>query len=80
MTYRLRTAVAVAILLALVGHPLAHPLVKECPCVHEAATAVAPPAQSVAPAFVTDRLQPVVERAIEPPVLPVGGARAPPAV
>lgn len=79
MTHRLRILVAIAILLALAAHPLEHPLVKECPCVHSAATAavgrvdvlIAPAdAHSFAPAAVA---------AAEIPDLSVRASRAPPA-
>lgn len=80
MTHRIRILVAIAILFALAAHPLEHPLVKECPCVHSAATAavgrvdvhVAPVhSRSFAPAAV-----PVAEM----PDLAVRASRAPPAV
>lgn len=79
MKPRFRGLVAVAILLALAAHPLAHPLLKECPCVHEVATAAVRPAEPLVVPVVTGRLAAAIERASEAPALGVGGARAPPA-
>lgn len=80
MTQRLRILVAIAILLALAAHPLEHPLVKECPCVHSAATAAVGRVDVlVAPGY-AQAFAPAAAHAAEMPDLAVRASRAPPAV
>lgn len=78
MTARLRSLIAVAILLALAAHPLAHPLLKECPCIHEVA-AVASGDDAFVLEVKADRalITPVI--ASQAPALGLTGSRAPPA-
>ncbi|HET7706928.1 MAG TPA: hypothetical protein VFM36_12635 [Thermoanaerobaculia bacterium] len=80
MTHRIRILVAIAILFALAAHPLEHPLVKECPCVHSAATAAVGRVDvAIAPAHARSFVSSAV-RVAEMPDLAVRASRAPPAI
>ncbi len=80
MTNRLRILVAIAILFALAAHPLEHPLVKECPCVHSAATAAVARVDVLIAPVDTHSFAPAAVAAAEMPDLAVRASRAPPAV
>ena len=80
MTNRLRILVAIAILFALAAHPLEHPLVKECPCVHSAATAAAGRVDVLIAPVHTRAFVPAAVLVAEIPDLAVRASRAPPAV
>ncbi|HEX6177803.1 MAG TPA: hypothetical protein VF057_05550 [Thermoanaerobaculia bacterium] len=79
MTARIRIAIAVAILFALAAHPAVHPLVKECPCVHEVATVAAPRADDVILALYAEELATTDDPLIEWDARNALPPRAPPA-
>ncbi|HUP49938.1 MAG TPA: hypothetical protein VNA04_14215 [Thermoanaerobaculia bacterium] len=78
MTARLRTALAIAILLALAAHPFAHPLLKECPCIHQTATGALDRADSFVLPLLAAPAETGVEHAVEAPEIRVRPSRAPP--
>ncbi|HUP45171.1 MAG TPA: hypothetical protein VM779_06630 [Thermoanaerobaculia bacterium] len=79
MTARIRIAVAIAILIAVAAHPLAHPMVKECPCTHAVGVAALERSES----FVLQLLSEVVPVSgcpVREPETTARTSRAPPAV
>lgn len=80
MTHRIRILVAIAILFALAAHPLEHPLVKECPCVHAAATAAVDRVDVVIAPVQTRCFELAALHVAEMPELNVRASRAPPVV
>lgn len=79
MTARVRIAVAVAIFFALAAHPLVHPLVKECPCVHAPAAPEAVRQESLILTLRGERLSVAAGPALPAPAMTVRASRAPPA-
>jgi hypothetical protein len=78
MNTRLRILIAIAILFALAVHPFEHPLVKECPCVHAAATEAMERSDVFVVPVHAARLAPVVFHVADAPDLSVRASRAPP--
>lgn len=79
MTLRLRSALALVLLLALAGHPLAHPLFKECPCTHAVTTAALERIEPAAVLVSTGCFDLPAVEAIESSERSVRASRAPPA-
>ena len=79
MKARLRILVAIAILCALAAHPFEHPLVKECPCVHAAASEAMERCDVFVVPVRVERCAPVVLHVAVAPDLSVRASRAPPA-
>ena len=80
MTARIRIIVAIAILFALAAHPLAHPLLKECPCTHEVAMATAERVDSCALPLVAGSMAAVADGVVEEPAISSNSSRAPPVI
>ena len=78
MTARIRIVVAIAILAALAAHPLAHPLLKECPCTHQVAMATAVRFDTCALPLVADLTADIADGAVDEPAISSNSSRAPP--
>lgn len=79
MVSRLRIVVAAALLIAIAAHPLAHPLFKECPCIHAVAAAVAESCGAAVVVLAAGRFDQPAAPAFDSPEHPVRASRAPPA-
>ena len=80
MTARIRIVVAFAILFALAAHPLAHPLLKECPCTHEVALAASVRCDSSVLTLTADSTLPATNGDVEAPAILNTSPRGPPVI